>query len=93
MKVTRSLDRKVRFSLGSRQLPASQHLGSADPSSWDGAAKYKELQHFNFALMDFNLVGDILVGSVASVGSIASSAAATLAQCYLERCDVRRLWL
>ena len=34
---------------GSRQLRASQHRGSADPSSSrDGAAKYKDLQHFNF---------------------------------------------
>ena len=48
VKVTRSLDRKARFAFGSRQLRASQHLGSADPSSRDGAAKYKELQHFNF---------------------------------------------
>ena len=45
-KVTRSLDRIARFAFGSRQLCASQQLGSTDSSSRDGAAKYKDIQHF-----------------------------------------------
>ena len=52
-----SLDRKARFAFGSRQLRASQHLGSADPSSRDGAAKYKEPQHFNFGVSFLHVRG------------------------------------